>query len=246
MIVHQIWLPPPSNPNEPAPHPSMRFTMSTAGSGYKLWNREDAEKLVASVGGEIEGLYNSLPHHICKCDLLRYILMFYIGGAYFDCDFVALKSLKNSFNNISHVYVCEEWPNSAKTGTVHNGAIVSPPRHPFWMEVFKEILKRNNDLKQEDFHDQVKSVFSLTGTKLLYDVARDNMHHVKILPFYSFCPIRAGPSLTPIWHQVGTIPHPWYFEDATKSHDELKRLYPLSFVVPVEAEKSWQKDFMSN
>lgn len=244
MNVHQIWLPPPENPNLPAPHPPRRYTMENlAGGNYKLWGEKDANELVSKLGGKFEELYNSLPHHICKCDVLRYFIMYVFGGAYFDCDFACIRNLKHTFHDTQCVYLCEEWQNSINTGTVHNGAFVSSSRHPFWLAVLDEIILRKANLSKDDIKDKNKSVFQLTGTALLRDVAVKHPKTVKILPFYIFCPYLSSKELVPAWHDSSNFPQPWKFELETTSHHNLLKKYPLSFTVPLSSEKTWQLYF---
>ena len=244
MIIHQIWLTPPGKDDLPAPHPPRRATMEKASEGnYKLWTHDDANMLVSKLGGKFEKVYNSLPHHICKCDVLRYFIMYVIGGAYFDCDFVCIKRLDLTFSAPKYIYLSEEWQRSVETGTVHNGALISPRGHPFWLAVIDEIILRNEKLSSDDIKDKGKSVFGLTGTSLLRDMALKNKNWVKILPFYTFCPHRAGEDEIPAWHDNSRFPHPLRFEPGTSSYETLKKSYPLSFTVPIASDRSWQLSF---
>ena len=222
MIIHQIWLTPPEQEDLPAPHPSRRATMENASNGnYKLWTHEDANKFVSKLGGKFEELYNSLPHHICKCDILRYFIMYAFGGAYFDCDFVCIKNIDLTFSPTKYIYLSEEWQRSVEMGTVHNGALISPRGHPFWLAVIDEIIMRKEKLSTDDIKDKVKSVFELTGTSLLRDMALKHKECVKILPFYIFCPFRAGKDQIPAWHDNSRFPPPWQFEPGTSSYATL-------------------------
>lgn len=102
-IIHQIWL-----GNKPIPiqlinilrqfHPQFE---------YRLWREHDIEqhkhlwKCYRQYASVIGDAYN------VKSDIMRYEIVQYFGGYYFDVDFIFKKSLGNFFDNFAFV-VCKE------------------------------------------------------------------------------------------------------------------------------------------
>lgn len=163
----------------------------------------------------------ALPYGINRCDVFRYILMFYEGGYYFDLDFVCLRPLTVRGK---HVVLCEEWPGSASDATVHNGAIYSPPGHLFWMFVLDEVQRRLQRLTKDDLASKHRSVWKLTGTALLRDVAVQT-RAVDIVTHALFCPL--------VQHD-GQVRLP-------AASDDLPARFPHSLCALLPAEPTWRR-----
>ena len=148
---------------------------------YKLWSQKEADDIILNESPSIQTIWKHLPHPITKVDFFRYILMYEFGGMYFDIDFrlrPCIGSRNPNPNHLNHFFIqdccflCEEWPFSFKNGSLHNGVLIcKSPKHPFWLFVFSEIQKRLNNLDKDSLADIQKSVFKLTGTAMLRDVA---------------------------------------------------------------------------
>tara|TARA_B100001778_G_scaffold332995_1_gene340539 strand:+ start:689 stop:1465 length:777 start_codon:yes stop_codon:yes gene_type:complete len=170
---------------------------------YKLWTLADAERLVRDSPAVVREIWQKLPHGINKADFFRYVLMHTIGGCYFDLDFDCVSDeFVDVFNNLDGVLLAEESPYSLQTGSLHNGALMSRGAgHPFWSFLFEAIYSRLMMLRKEDLHDKQASVFRLTGTAVLRDVAVDYWRHnlsyrfpLVVVPFGVFCPLMIGSS----------------------------------------------------
>jgi mannosyltransferase OCH1-like enzyme len=132
------------------------------------------------------------------------------GGLYIDLDFLCLRPIDylldllvqkslNELNNIIENYsivLTEEWPNSSKkietkllgsSETIHNGVLISKKKHPFWL-----LLVDYCSHQSEKIDGDENSVFSITGTKAIYNVYKKYQYYfnnISVLPNYYLCPI---------------------------------------------------------
>jgi mannosyltransferase OCH1-like enzyme len=123
-------------------------------------------------------MYDSLPKSIMRADLLRYFIMYDIGGIYADLDFQTLKPLDhfiqamnrdNDDNNGKLKHSCmigqEPLPHAhilyKVESLVCNAIMISCPGHPFWLEVIQLVEKRWKSGKYN------KRVLKLTGPMVL-------------------------------------------------------------------------------
>ena len=198
-MIHQIWfdLGKGNTPLEPNGTKSMQNYCKNFGHKYKLWSQKEADDIIHNMSHRIQTIWKHLPHAITKVDFFRYILMYKFGGMYFDIDFHCIQGL-NNLQIEDTLFLCEEWPFSFKNGSLHNGVLIcKSPNHPFWIDVFSEIEKRLSNLRREAKTDIQKSVFKLTGTAMLRDVAAAYINTQKsllgnfviIMPYGFFCPL---------------------------------------------------------
>ncbi len=182
---------------------------------------------------------------------------------YFDIDFHCINDLQILLNHTTPnksklLFLSEEWPFSFKNGSLHNGVLISnSPNHPFWLDVLSEIQKRlTNLLPQLDFQKDIqKSVFQLTGTALLSDVAysyithnKSLLHHnIVILPYGFFCPLLAHPYThhTPTYIDTYDLPYhtptPPLSLPSKQIINHHARNFTLAFLAP--SLKVWQQTF---
>ena len=237
--VHQIWFD-IAGLQKSAPFPRRRssFVECDPQCQYKLWDIDAARGYMAEHCPHLLKVFEALPHEINRCDFFRYVLMFFEGGWYFDCDFICLRKLPSTY---AKPIVGEEWPNSIEE-TLHNGALYSPRRHHLWMFVFEEIIARLNALPANEKNAIGASVLHLTGPAMLRHVAVHSPE-ITIMPFYVLCPLMSpsGPVADAEqgkqYYQDRSLLHFCHIEDL----HELRVLFPKSLSVPLRNEmKSWQ------
>ena len=185
-MIHQIWFDIGHGVKAPHADRQRSFRDLNPDRQYRLWSWPDALAFMKQRCAHMLPLMDALPHGINRCDVFRYILMFYEGGFYFDLDFRCLRKLR--VPDSRRVLLCEEWPGSASDATVHNGALYSPPGHLFWLFVLDEVQRRLKCLTDGCKSSKHRSVWCLTGTALLRDVALDT-RGVDIAPHTLFCPL---------------------------------------------------------
>lgn len=197
-MIHQIWfdLGKGNIPLKPNGIDSMKHYCRTNDIEYKLWSQKEADDIISQMSHKIQYIWKHLPHLINKVDFFRYILLFNFGGMYFDIDFHCIHGIEN-LNIENTLFLCEEWPFSFKNGSLHNGVLIcKSSNHPFWIDIFSEIENRLKKLTKIENSDIQKSVFQLTGTAMLRDVAYSYMNNkqllmqnIVIMPYGFFCPL---------------------------------------------------------
>jgi len=102
-IIHQMWLDKNMENNEIPPDKylklgyPMSWMQKNPNFEYKLWNREKIKNLLKNhpVLNKYENFYyNSLYHHIERCDFGRFLIMYAEGGIYVDLDFRCVKNIE--------------------------------------------------------------------------------------------------------------------------------------------------------
>lgn len=250
-MLHQIWFDLGAGASPPLPNgtATMRRCAERSGVEYKLWSEEEALALLSTMPARLQEVWKGLPHAINRLDFFRYMLMYRLGGMYFDVDFRCIRSLTD-FMVDDTVFLCEEWPFSFSSGSLHNGALICKSSgHPFWERVFDAIEERLGRLRAGDALDMGRSVFGLTGTGMLRDVAWAHLAattpspKVVVMPFGVFCPLMRDDGayldsydLEPQWLIASRLHLPSQ-EDVTRC----ARSFTAAFLAP--ADKIWQQTF---
>lgn len=113
---------------------------------YRLWVNEDNHRLIAESFPEFADFFSRLQPPIMKIDFVRLAYMHRFGGVYADMDFEALRPLTPLLDE-SKIIVGRE---SGGVGVqmrgrdfISSALIISPARHPLWLEVMNEMTRRN-------------------------------------------------------------------------------------------------------
>lgn len=132
--IHQIWL------GSPLPKKYEKLQQSWIKNHpnweYKLWT----EKEVIEFKLKNLELYNSTNNYGEKSDIVRYEILYRIGGIYVDCDFECLKS----FENIIHLCDFFAGVGYGSNPIILSGIIGSIPGHPILKTCIEDIKKENN------------------------------------------------------------------------------------------------------
>jgi mannosyltransferase OCH1-like enzyme len=158
-ILHRMWLDKTILNNEHAPKKYDRFIKSfdehNPDFRVMFWNMDKVKKLFdqnSEIAKYKETWYN-LPHHIQKCDMARFIILYLYGGLYVDLDFMCFKNLTPLLNRDLLLVLeppehSEIWMDPIQA-RLYNGFIGSVPKHPFWLDWLDFIvasLKKTSDV----------------------------------------------------------------------------------------------------
>ncbi len=158
-ILHRMWLDKTITNNEHVPQKYDRFIKSFSDHNPELtvmfWNMDKVKKLF-DYNPEIakyKETWINLPHHIQKCDMARFIIMYLYGGIYVDLDFMCYKNLSPLLNRdlllvFEPVEHSEIWHDPIEA-RLYNGFIGSVPKHQFWLDWLDFIvasLKKTSDV----------------------------------------------------------------------------------------------------
>lgn len=103
---------------------------------YRFWTDEDLERLVREKHPWFLSTFLAYPAPIYRADAGRYFVLYEHGGIYLDLDYEVMIDFHGGLSP-DHVSLVESpFPNVER---VQNSLMASPPRHPFWLEVFREM-----------------------------------------------------------------------------------------------------------
>lgn len=158
-IIHRMWLDKKIKNNLHFPKKYEKFVTSFDQHNpdflVYFWNMEKVKNLFVTYP-EIQKyrrVWSSLPYHIQKCDMARFLILYIHGGLYIDLDFMCFKNLSPLLNRdllLTHEPIeysdTHQNPVNAK---LFNGFIGSVPKHPFWidwLDFICESLKKTDDV----------------------------------------------------------------------------------------------------
>lgn len=137
---------------------------------YRLWTDADNSRFVRREFPDFVDVFGSLPRNIMRADVIRYLLMYRLGGLYLDTDYELVKP----FDLTDHACVLPlESEHETGPGTrLMNAFFAAAPRHPFFRLVIEE-LRSNPPL------DPAIDVLEATGpvflTRMLESVDRGRL-----------------------------------------------------------------------
>jgi inositol phosphorylceramide mannosyltransferase catalytic subunit len=158
-ILHRMWLDKSITNNDRAPKKYDKFIKSfddhNPDFAVLFWNRDKIYGLFDNHPEilKYKQVWENLPHHIQKCDMARFIILYLYGGIYVDLDFMCFKNLSPLLNrDLLLVFEprehSETWDDPVEA-RLYNGFIGSVPKHLFWLEWLNfivESLKKTSDV----------------------------------------------------------------------------------------------------
>ncbi|AYV85696.1 MAG: glycosyl transferase [Satyrvirus sp.] len=158
-IIHQMWLDKKISNNDYSPEKYKPFINSFREHNpefiFEFWNMDRAKDLFEKYPeiDKYKNIWYNLPHHIQKCDMARFLIIYLFGGIYIDLDFVCFKNLSPLLDReLLLVYEPVEHSEIYKDPIerrLYNGFIGSVPKHKFWLDwldFILESLKKTDDV----------------------------------------------------------------------------------------------------
>jgi inositol phosphorylceramide mannosyltransferase catalytic subunit len=107
---------------------------------YKLWTDEDNLAFVTKEYPEFLEVYQGLPKNIMRADVIRYLLLYRVGGLYLDTDYEMLRAFDLCDKEI--VLCWEPHPNDQnRPHKIANAVFASSPGHPFFRMLIDDLQK---------------------------------------------------------------------------------------------------------
>ena len=158
--------------NESAWHPVWRrchnsWRQHMPSYRLRFWNDDAMETLVTESYPQFAKLYTDYTRQIQRADMARYLILHREGGVYADSDYQCVREFDQHIP-AGRVTIAES-PHGGEG--VQNSLMASPPYHPFWAHVMRELLH----------NAYVEDVVLSTGPRALlhaYDKAPDGMVHI--------------------------------------------------------------------
>jgi mannosyltransferase OCH1-like enzyme len=144
---------------------------------YKLWTDEDLELLIKTKYPWFLQQYLSYPSTIMRVDAARYFVLDTYGGIYIDMDF---EIYKNFYSELPQDKVSIVESSYRETEKFQNSLMASPAKHPFWNEVYRELMSTY------DYYQS--SVLDATGPRMLDRVLERTNMSVHVLPAFQYNP----------------------------------------------------------
>lgn len=138
---------------------------------YKMWSDDDLEYLIRSQYPWFLQHYQSYSSTIMRVDAARYFILHAYGGIYIDMDF---EVHHNFYSQLPQEKVSIVESPYHETEKHQNSLMASPAKHPFWNEVFRELLSTYDYYKE--------SVLDATGPRMLDRVIERVETPIHILP----------------------------------------------------------------
>lgn len=134
---------------------------------YKLWADSDNDEFVQKEFPDFYETFQGFSRGIMRADVIRYLIMYKIGGVYLDLDYEMLQP----FDFGDHSIVL---PRNRSTSygdpqdELGNCIFASEPGHPFWRDVITDL--QNNPPVVTDY----SQIVDATGPRLLTRIYREH------------------------------------------------------------------------
>lgn len=124
----------------------------------KIWFNDDIYKLLNEVDPKYLSFYDNIKTTICKCDFIRMIIVYFVGGIYSDLDFFCLRSLNGLIQNKPYLFF-QEVPEHHFDGIKRlcNGFFASAKNNPFILGWIEYIMSNWEEPKNAD------DIMAMTG-----------------------------------------------------------------------------------
>lgn len=133
---------------------------------YHIWTDEDNDSFVRAEYPEFLRIFRSLPENIMRADVIRYLLLYRLGGVYLDLDYEMLKPF--DLTEWPCVLPLETHGDYGPQSRVGNAFMASSPGHPF----FRAVIER---LQTDPPLDEGSDVLLTTGPAFLSEVLRSRL-----------------------------------------------------------------------
>ena len=150
---------------------------------YVCWNFKRCRELMKTFFPEHLHMYDSYPHHIQRCDCVRYFILFRYGGLYADVDFMCVRPWDEVLTQYPNDLYIVETPNKMDVDSVHisNSLMyVGVKKHKYWKHVFVEMEKNQ---KPPIYYGRHLTIMYSTGPCIINRVFRRYKNKYK-LNFY--------------------------------------------------------------
>lgn len=149
-IIHQIYDCPSSVPDTlyqvsdswRKEHPTWK---------YCLWDHEAIQKFLSDNCSKFIPIYKSFPYNKQRWELLRYLILYHIGGLYVDMDYECLQPM----DSLLKARLCclglepaEHAKRFGKQRLIGNAMLAAVPRHPFFERIIEKISHPANNRQQ--------------------------------------------------------------------------------------------------
>ncbi|MGZ8557585.1 MAG: glycosyltransferase family 32 protein [Chitinophagaceae bacterium] len=163
-IIHQTW----KNTDVPAHwkkyvdkvkalHPDWQ---------YMLWTDDDNNAFVKDEFPEFYPVFQAFEKNIMRADVIRYLIMYKIGGLYLDMDYEMLKPFQYADKNLVLPY-SRQIALGNKWDLLGNCVFASAPNHIFWKKVIEDL--QNNPPPADKYIDVENATGPFFLTRIFFE-----------------------------------------------------------------------------
>ena len=152
-IIHQIW----SGKYEQLPDMFKElgetWKENHPGWEYRVWNEKDILCFLADCFPEYIDMYHSFYYDIQRWDVIRYLILYEIGGMYVDFDYECLGNIEPLLSEKTYAFAMEPEIHAKlfdKKNVFNNALMASIPRHLFMKNVIKYVFSQKIDKQLRD------------------------------------------------------------------------------------------------
>ena len=166
-IIHQTWK------NDKIPGKWRGFVKKVKSLNpdweYRLWTDSDNEVFVKNEFPEFYNTYARFSKNIMRADVIRYLILYKMGGVYLDLDYEVLTPF--DFKQYDIVLPMNRSIDFGdKTNDLGNCIMASIPGHKFWDDVITD-LKRNPPVVKD-----YTEIVDATGPRLLTKIYSNEIY----------------------------------------------------------------------
>ena len=136
----------------------------------KIWYEKDIDNLLSNIDKKYSTFFYNIKKTICKCDFIRYLIIYLFGGIYCDLDFYCVQPFDSLIKDKSYLIFEETPEHEKKAGNklLFNGIFASYKNNPFLLGWIDYIIK--------NFKEPIKpaDVMHITGTSGFYKYYEKN------------------------------------------------------------------------
>lgn len=131
---------------------------------YKFWNKEDIDKFIKQYFPDIKGLYDRFPYSVQRWDVIRYLILYQLGGLYVDMDYECTQSITPLLCGLTCAIGMEPKAHAVRSKIpyiIGNAFMASIPGHPFLKELIDGIF--SDDSLSNSCRNKNLEVLETTG-----------------------------------------------------------------------------------
>lgn len=166
-IIHQIW----EGKSEPLPAYFKDFAQTWKDNHpdwvYEFWDEKRMNDFISDFYPDFGDIYYRYPYSVQRWDVIRYLILFRLGGLYVDFDYESLESVNEILKDGTCFFAAEPEEHAIhfkKDIYFNNAFMACIPQHPF----FKEIIEHLKQLSvTSSTNDKMMDVLNTTGPLML-------------------------------------------------------------------------------
>lgn len=173
-VIHQVW----EGRKDPLPdfyrqlgetwkehHPDWR---------YEFWDGDRMEAFVAGNYPHLKDAYSNFKYNIQRWDVIRYLILYKMGGMYVDFDYECLASFDDYISGDGNCYFAMEPEdhciNFFGRDTFNNALMATCPGHYFFEKIIGHIFFESKYICK---NNKVRDVHATTGPVMLTELYSD-------------------------------------------------------------------------